>query len=195
MACLSVNRLHRRQVLMMQISSLIDLDVDKMLVSGLGAGHLHDLSDLRGLREGHVLSVKAGDPRTAAPPAAPAGGITLDQLSSALQAAMKPKSREQIEREQGMQEMQQRIMSSAQHVLIYEDKQVRPVWFRGSSLTGNLKPGSKSCSTLFAPAADQFGAWRCDRRRPSYPASQTAAVCYHIGHVNAALRHRPRFVL
>lgn len=55
-------------------------------------------------------------------------GITLADLQNAL----KPKSAEEVaraqkeqERQRGMAEMQSRLMSSAQHVLIYEDKAVQ----------------------------------------------------------------------
>lgn len=55
-------------------------------------------------------------------------GITLADLQNALQ----PKSAEQVaraqkeqERQRGMAEMQSRLMSSAQHVLIYEDRAVQ----------------------------------------------------------------------
>jgi hypothetical protein len=120
----------------MQISSLIDLDVDKMLITGLGNGYLHDLTDLRGLKAGHLLTVKAGDASSVPAPSsqglqhaaqhspAAAGAITKEALAAALFAATKPKSKEEVERQRAIQDMQARILSSAQHVMIYENPQV-----------------------------------------------------------------------
>ncbi len=120
----------------MQISSLIELDSDKMLISGYGNGYIHDLSDLNGLKPGHVLTVTVGDASSIPPPTISApqpsaqrsptagGAITREALSAALMAATRPKSQEEIERQRGIQEMQGRILSGAQHVMIYENPQV-----------------------------------------------------------------------
>eukprot|EP00961_Rhodomonas_salina_P076566 1028109-Rhodomonas_salina.2 len=54
----------------MQISSVTDIDAEKMVVTGLGNGALHDTADLvaLGMREGHVLTVREGAVPAAAPP-------------------------------------------------------------------------------------------------------------------------------
>ncbi len=117
----------------MQISSLIEVDMDKLLISGLGNGYIHDLSDLRGLKAGHILTATVGDASAAAnlpisnptphqPSPGSQGAITLQALSADLQTV--PKTREEMERQRGMQEMQSRLRSGAQHVMIYERPEV-----------------------------------------------------------------------
>jgi hypothetical protein len=120
----------------MQISSLIDLDTEKMLISGYGSEYIHDLSDLNGMKPGQVLTVTVGNASSIPPPGlsvpqaaaqrspASPGIITKEALSAALLAATRPKSQEEIERQRGIQEMQGRILSGAQHVMIYENPQV-----------------------------------------------------------------------
>jgi len=49
------------EILKIQITSLTDLPPDKMLISGIGSGHLHDLADISALREGQLLTVTEGD--------------------------------------------------------------------------------------------------------------------------------------
>ena len=109
-----------------------------MLISGFGNGYLHDLSDLSGMAAGQILTVTVGNASSIPPPGFPVpqtqtaaqrsptspGVITKEALSAALFAATRPKSQEEIERQRGIQEMQGRILSGAQHVMIYENPQV-----------------------------------------------------------------------
>ena len=55
-----------------QVTSLTDLPPEKMLISGIGSGYLHDLADISALRDGTLLTVTEGDASTIPHPQAQA---------------------------------------------------------------------------------------------------------------------------
>ena len=49
------------EILKIQVTSLTDVSPDKMLISGIGSGFLHDLADISSLKDGQLLTVTEGD--------------------------------------------------------------------------------------------------------------------------------------
>ena len=170
----------------MQISSLIEIDTEKLLISGYGNGYIHDLSDLNGMKAGQVLTVTEGNASAIQPPTLPGpqpvaqpsptspGVITREALSAALLAATRPKSQEEIERQRGIQEMQGRILSGAQHVMIYENPQVNFQCSLGLSLPFLSFCASHTCGFLRPDFVHD--SIRCRRRRSKSSPSMRSAV-------------------
>lgn len=121
----------------MQITSVVDIEPDHLVITGFGAGPLHDLTDLSGLKEGVVLTVTKGKAACAVPPAvqpaqqpaaaaAPTPGrITLESLGTALENAKSARQKQEkaastSQLHAGMKDMQARLAGQVRHVLLYE---------------------------------------------------------------------------